>query len=150
MSALQAFSTDVSLMWERKEPKSLDVTTGHTQTTPSCHCLNYLTLCTCVARIDLSKAFSRGKIGKNHNAKGFKNHFYTCIYMYKAVYLLSQFLYLVDDLSGNSLVHHLLGGGHVKENKEATVSVGVVLQREGGVNSVRNLEREMYNVDINY
>ena len=27
-------------MWERKETKSLDVTTGHAQTTPSYHALN--------------------------------------------------------------------------------------------------------------
>ena len=96
-----------------------------------------------MARIDLSKAFSREKIGKNTMPRA-KKHFYTCVYMYKTVYLLSQFLYLVDDLSGDSLIHHLLRGGHVKEDKEATVSMGVVLRREGGVNSVRNLEREMY------
>ena len=41
MSALQAFSTYSSLMWERKEAKSFDVVTGHAQTTPSRHALNY-------------------------------------------------------------------------------------------------------------
>ena len=30
-----------SLMWKRKETKSFDVTTGHAQTTPSRHALNY-------------------------------------------------------------------------------------------------------------
>ena len=35
MSALQAFRTDFCLMWEKKETKSFDVTTGHAQTTPS-------------------------------------------------------------------------------------------------------------------
>ena len=40
MSALQAFRTDFCLMWERKETKSIDVTTDHAQTTPSYHALN--------------------------------------------------------------------------------------------------------------
>ena len=41
MLALQAFNTDFSLMWERTEAKSFDVTTGHTQNKPSHHALNY-------------------------------------------------------------------------------------------------------------
>ena len=28
-------------MWERKEANSFDVTTGHAQTMPSCHVLDY-------------------------------------------------------------------------------------------------------------
>ena len=39
MSALQALSTGFSLMWERKEVNSFDVT--HAQTMPSCHVLDY-------------------------------------------------------------------------------------------------------------
>ena len=70
------------------------------------------------------------------------------MYMYsvykRSCYLLSEFLYLVDDLSGNSLIHHLLRGSHVQEDKEVSVSVGVVLGRQGRVNRVRNLYMYMY------
>ena len=41
MSALQAFSTDFSLMWEGKEVKRFDVTIGRAPTMPSRHALNY-------------------------------------------------------------------------------------------------------------
>jgi hypothetical protein len=61
------------------------------------------------------------------------------MYIIQDVYLLPELLYLIDDLPGYPLIHHLLGGGHVEENKEVTISVGVVPGREGGVNRVRDL-----------
>ena len=60
-------------------------------------------------------------------------------------YLLPQFLYLVDDLSGYPLVHHLLGRGDIEKDEEISVCMGVVLTREGGVHRIRDLRGRGYN-----
>ena len=46
-------------------------------------------------------------------------------------HLLPEFLYLVDDLPGHALIHHLLGGGHVQEDQQSPVGMGMVTRGEG-------------------
>ena len=56
-------------------------------------------------------------------------------------YLLSQFLYLVDDLPGHTLIQHLLRWSHVHQHQQCPVGVGMVTGGEGVRDGIRYLQR---------